>query len=91
LSSGKRIVTAASDPAGLAISTEINGLLGALSQSSTNANNASGLLQTADGAMANIGNALTTMQQLANEAADGNQQHTALDTRRSVSGAIRRN
>lgn len=83
LSSGKRIVSAADDPAGLAISTEINGLLGALNQSSTNAGNASGLLQTADGAMANIGNALTTMQQLANEAADGtinNTQRSALDT-----------
>ena len=41
------------------------------------------MLQTADGAMANIGNALTTMQQLANEAADGtinNTQRSALDT-----------
>ncbi len=83
LSSGKRIVSAADDPAGLAISTEINGLLGALNQSSTNAGNASGMLQTADGAMANIGNALTTMQQLANEAADGtinNTQRSALDS-----------
>jgi len=83
LSSGKRIVTAADDPAGLAISTEINGLLGALNQSSTNEGNASGMLQTADGALANIGNALTTMQQLANEAADGsinNTQRSALDT-----------
>ncbi len=82
LSSGKRIVSAADDPAGLAISTEMNGLLGALNQSSTNAGNASGMLQTADGAMANIGNALTTMQQLANEAADGtinNTQRSALD------------
>jgi flagellin len=83
LSSGKRIVSAADDPAGLAISTEISGLLGALNQSSTNAGNAHGMLQTADGAMANIGNALTTMQQLANEAADGtinNTQRSALDT-----------
>jgi len=83
LSSGKRIVSAADDPAGLAISTEISGLLGALNQSSTNAGNANGMLQTADGAMANIGNALTTMQQLANEAADGtinNTQRSALDT-----------
>ena len=83
LSSGKRIVNASDDPAGLAISTEINGLLGALSQSSTNAGDASGMLQTADGALANISNALTTMQQLANEAADGtinNTQRAALDT-----------
>lgn len=83
LSSGKRIVTAADDPAGLAISTEMNGLLGALNQSSTNEGNADGMLETADGAMANIGNALTTMQQLANEAADGtinNTQRSALDT-----------
>jgi flagellin len=83
LSSGKRIVSAADDPAGLAISLQISGLLGALGQASTNAGNAHGMLSTADGGLANIGTALTTMQQLANEAADGTingTQRAALDS-----------
>ena len=83
LASGKRIVSAADDPAGLAISLQISGLLGALGQASTNASNAHGMLETADGGLANIGNALITMQQLAAEAADGtinNTQRAALDS-----------
>jgi flagellin len=83
LATGQRIVNAAIDPAGLAISLEMNGLLGSLGQASTNASNAQGMLQTADGALQNIGNALTTMQQLASEAADGtinNTQRAALNS-----------
>jgi flagellin len=82
LASGERIVNAAIDPAGLAVSLEMSGLLGSLGQASTNASNAQGMLQTADGALQNIGNALTTMQQLASEAADGtinNTQRASLD------------
>ena len=83
LASGKRIVSAADDPAGLAISLQISGLLGALGQASINASNAHGMMETADGALANIGNALITMQQLASQAADGtinNTQRAALDS-----------
>ncbi|GEM_PF-2047859 len=82
LATGQRIVNAAIDPAGLAISLEMSGLLGSLNQDSTNAANAQGMLQTADGALANIGNALVTMQQIANESADGtvnNTQRQSLD------------
>ncbi len=80
LSSGKRIVQASIDPAGLAVALEMSGLLGGLNQASINSQNANGMLQTADGALANVGNALTTMQQLANEAADG----TINDTQRQA-------
>ncbi len=83
LASGKRIVSAADDPAGLAISLQISGLLGALGQASINTSNARGMMETADGALANIGNALITMQQLASQAADGtinNTQRAALDS-----------
>jgi len=82
LSSGKRIVSAEDDPAGLSISMETQGLLGALGQASSNTNNASSYLQTADGALSNIGNLLQTAQQLATEAADGSYngaQLTAID------------
>jgi flagellin len=70
LSSGKRINNAADDPAGLAIALQMSGLLGGLNQAQSNTANDNALMQTADGALANIGNLLTTMQQLATEAAD---------------------
>ncbi len=82
LSSGKRIVTASNDPAGLAISMEAKGLLGSLGQATSNSVNAQAYLQTADGALSNIGNLLQTAQQLATEAADGSyngSQLTAMD------------
>lgn len=82
LSSGKRIVTAADDPAGLGIAMETQGLIGGLSQAAANTQNAQSFLKTADGALANIGNLLQTAQQLATEAADGSfngSQLTALD------------
>jgi flagellin len=82
LSTGKRIVTAADDPAGLAIAMETQGLIGGLNQASANASNAQSFLQTADGALANIGTLLQTAQQLATEASDGSfngSQLTALD------------
>jgi flagellin len=71
LSSGKRLVNAAIDPAGLALATEMSGLLGGLNQNISNTTNAQALLQTADGALSNIANTLITMQQLATQAADG--------------------
>lgn len=82
LSSGKRIVSASDDPAGLAIATTTTGLIGSLNQANSNTQNALSFLQTADGALANIGNLLQTGQQLATEAADGSYnatQLTALD------------
>jgi flagellin len=78
LSSGKRIVSASTDPAGLAISMETQGLLGSLGQASSNTANANSFLQTADGALSNIGNLLQTAQQLSTEAADGSYNATQL-------------
>jgi len=80
LSTGKRIVTAATDPGGLSIATETQGLLGALNQASQNASNAQSFLETADGALSNIGNLLQTAQQLATEAADGSYNTTQLSS-----------
>ena len=71
LSSGKRIVNASDDPAGLAIAMQTTGTLAGLGQASSNVSNAQAFLQTADGALSNIGNVLTTMQQIATEASDG--------------------
>ncbi len=83
LSSGKRIVNASDDPAGIAMAMETQGLIGGLGQASSNTSNAQAFLQTADGALSNIGTLLQTAQQLATEAADGSfngTQLTALDS-----------
>ena len=83
LSSGKRIVNASDDPAGLVLATEQQGLLGALGKAQSNTANATSFLQTADGALSNIGNLLQTAQQLATEASDGSfssSQLTALNS-----------
>jgi flagellin len=83
LSSGKRIVNAQDDPAGLVLATEEQGLLGAFGKAQTNASNATSFLQTADGALSNIANLLQTAQQLATEASDGSfssSQLSALDS-----------
>jgi len=71
LSSGKRIVNASDDPGGLAVAMQTQGTLAGLTQANANASNAQAFLQTTDGALANIGNVLNTMQQIATEAADG--------------------
>ncbi len=71
LSSGKRIVNASDDPGGLAVAMQTTGTLAGINQANANVSNAQAFLQTADGALANIGNVLNTMQQIATEAADG--------------------
>ena len=71
LSSGRRIVNASDDPGGLAVALQTAGTLAGIGQASANASNAQAFLQTTDGALANIGNVLNTMQQIATEAADG--------------------
>jgi flagellin len=88
LSSGKRIVTAADDPGGLSIAMETQGLLGGLNQASQNTANAQSFLETADGALSNIGNLLQTAQQLATEAADGSYNSTQLSSINSQYQAI---
>jgi flagellin len=88
LSTGDRIVTAATDPGGLSIATETQGLLGALNQATSNATNAQAFLETADGALSNIATQLQTAQQLATEAADGSYNSTQLGSINSQYQAI---
>lgn len=71
LSTGNRITSAASDPAGLAISELMQGQISGLNQASQNSQNAMSLLQTADGALSNIDTILQSMRSLASEAATG--------------------
>jgi len=71
LSSGQRINSGADDPAGLAVSDGLAANEAALSQSANNATDGVGLLQTADGALAQVTNLLDSAVSIATEAANG--------------------
>jgi flagellin len=83
LSSGSRINSGADDAAGLAISNGLNANIAALNQSALNATNASGALQTADGALAQITTLLNRSVTLATEGSNSglsSSQYTAINT-----------
>lgn len=70
LSSGLRINHAADDAAGLAISTTLKAQLRSINQAVRNANDAVSMLQTAEGGLAEMGNILLRMRELAEQAAN---------------------
>ena len=76
LSSGYRINTAANDPAGLAISQQMQSQIDGLKQAYTNSQSGVSLLQTADGALGQIQNILQSMRSLASEAATSTMNNT---------------
>jgi len=83
LSSGSRINSGSDDAAGLAISNGLNANVAALNQSSLNATNAVGALQTADGALSQVTALLNRSITLATEASSSGlstSQSTAIDT-----------
>ena len=69
LSSGLRINTAADDAAGLAISDRMNNQVRGMQQANRNVQQGNNLLQTAEGAMNEIGNILGRMRELAVQSA----------------------
>ncbi len=71
LSSGYRINTAANDPAGLAISQQMQSQINGMNQAYQNAQTGTSFLQTADGALSQIQNLLQSMYSLATESANG--------------------
>ena len=71
LSSGSRINSGADDAAGLAVADGLHANVAALTQSSQNAADGIGLLQTADGALSQVTNLLNRAVTLATEAANG--------------------
>lgn len=71
LSSGSNIVKASDDAAGLAVSTQLKGDVTALTQASTNASQATSILQVADGGLSNISDILQRMKSLASESNSG--------------------
>jgi flagellin len=83
MSSGSRINSGSDDPAGLEIANGLNANITALTQSSQNATDAVGELQTADGALSQITTLLNSAVTLATEASSGtvtSTQQAALDT-----------
>ena len=83
LSSGSRINSGSDDAAGLAISDGLNANVAALNQSSLNATNAVGALQTSDGALAQVTSLLNRSVTLATEASNSGlslSQSKAIDT-----------
>ncbi|MBW2056222.1 MAG: flagellin FliC [Deltaproteobacteria bacterium] len=71
LSSGLRIVRAADDAAGLAISEKMRADIRGFNQAVRNANDGVSMLQTAEGALNEISGMLTRMRELAEQAATG--------------------
>ncbi len=83
LSTGLKINSGADDPAGLSIANGLGANIAALTQSSQNASNGIGLLQTADGALSQVTTILNQAVTIATEAANGGltaAQTTALGT-----------
>lgn len=83
LSTGLRINSGSDDAAGLSIANGMQANIAALTQSSQNATNGVGTLQTADGALSQVTSLLNRAVTLATEAANGNlspNQSTALNT-----------
>jgi flagellin len=83
LSTGLKINTGSDDAAGLSIANGLQANISALNQSSQNASDGVGLLQTADGALSQVTTLLDRAVTLATEASTGGlstSQATALDT-----------
>ncbi len=70
LSSGSKINSGSDDPAGLSIINGLNANIAALTQSSQNATNGTGVLQTADGALSEVTTLLNQAVTLATEASN---------------------
>jgi flagellin len=70
LSSGLRINSASDDASGLTISQQMQGQINGLNQATSNAQNDTSLIQTADGALSQTGSILQSMRTLAVQSAD---------------------
>lgn len=71
LSSGLRIANAGDDPAGFGISERMRSQVKSLSQAARNAQDGSSLVQTAEGALAEVNSNLSRMRELAVQSANG--------------------
>ena len=88
LSSGYKINRAGDDAAGLAISETMRSQINGLNQAVNNANDAIGLIQTAEGAMTETHSMLQRMKTLATQAANGTYTKTARDNIKAEINAL---
>ncbi len=79
LSSGYKINRAGDDAAGLAISEQMRSQINGLNQAAVNANDAIGLIQTAEGALTEVHSMLQRMVTLATQSANGTYNSVARD------------
>ena len=79
LATGKRINSASDDAAGLAIASKLTSQVNGLNQAVRNGNDAISMLQTADGAMIEVGNMLQRMRELAVQGGNGTLSQADLD------------
>lgn len=77
LSSGYRINRAGDDAAGLAISEQMRSQINGINQASKNAEDAIGLIQTAEGALSEVHSMLQRLTTLATQSANGTYNSTA--------------
>jgi len=77
LSSGYRVNRAGDDAAGLAISEQMRSQINGLNQAATNAQDAVGLIQTAEGALTEVHSMLQRMVTLSTQAANATMNSTA--------------
>ena len=83
LSSGLRVNSAKDDAAGMSIATKMDAQVRGMSQASRNANDGISMIQTADGALSNISDALQRMRELAVQGANatnGTSEWSNIDT-----------
>jgi flagellin len=91
LATGQRINSGATDPAGLAIANGLSANIAALNQSIQNANDGTGSLQVADGALSQVTSLLNTAVTIATEAATGtvsSAQRDSMDTVGALSTTV---
>ena len=79
LATGTRINSASDDAAGLAVASKLSSQITGLGQAVRNGNDAIAVLQTADGAMIEVGNMLQRMRELAVQAGNGTLSQADLD------------
>ncbi|MGO8942933.1 MAG: flagellin [Syntrophobacteraceae bacterium] len=80
LSTGLSINSAADDPAGYAIANSFKAKIASMQVAAQNANEATSMLQTADGAYSQINDILVQMKSLATEAASGQESPSNLSS-----------
>jgi flagellin len=83
LSTGYRINSAMDDAAGLQIATRLNAQTSGMAVAMRNTQNSISMLQTADGALTEVGDILIRMKDLATQAADAS---SSIDDQRAMQG-----